>query len=123
MAGLRLSGFTTSMTTNTAFQPFPLEVTFEQLAELFALYTDFPVSRGSFSCSPTGEVWPRDKTGYHVETQRRYVTGRSVLLDTIVALVLHVAPEGGALDIDINGASMRRSNQMIVTFDLCVGSV
>ncbi len=51
--------------------------------------------RASFSCSPTGDVWPEHTRGLHRPAQRQQLRGRSPGLDRTVQLVLAIRTAGG----------------------------
>ena len=99
-------------------EPYGLDVTLADLAEVFALYSTIPTLNAVFSCNAHGDTWPKHNIGWTDHHDRNRVEGASVLLDVVVELSLDLAPEGGVLDIDLNGVRLRRSGQALILFNL-----
>ena len=74
--------------------------------------------RGSFSCSPTGDIWPKQTAGYHRPAQRTQLRGCVPVLDRITNLVLAHRPAGGRFLLEHGTLRLAAQRRAIATLQL-----
>ena len=88
---------------------------FEQFRDVHVKHRwDWPAT---FSCNPSGQVWPTPGYGFTNEEDRMYLSRREYpTLHTIVDAFLSVRPEGGRFHINDEGVFLAYGGPHICRF-------
>jgi len=79
----------------------------------------YPVYPLVFSCSSNG-IWPTSSLGYMPPATRRYIDGKSNILDALAQVMTsrHNSSNGGRFTVTLDGAFVTRDNAPLARFQL-----